>query len=56
MLKIETQRKPVRHPSKLNLPTSSGGIYNLKEDYELQAKLMSLGRKVEALEIKIVVK
>ena len=29
---------------------SSGGIYNLKENHDLQAKFASLVRKVEALE------
>jgi hypothetical protein len=32
--------------------TSSGGMYNLREDYDLQAKFVSLARKVEALELK----
>ena len=37
-------------PSKTN--TSSGGMYNLREDHDLQAKFTSLARKVEALELK----
>jgi len=32
--------------------TSSEGMYNLREDYDLQAKFASLARKVEALELK----
>jgi len=32
--------------------TSSGGMYNLREDYDLLAKFASLARKVEALELK----
>ena len=32
--------------------TSSGGIHNLREEYDLQAKFASLARKVEALELK----
>jgi hypothetical protein len=32
--------------------TSSGGIYNLREDHDLQAKFASLAIKVEALELK----
>jgi len=32
--------------------TSSGGMYNLREDHDLQAKFASLARKVEALELK----
>ena len=31
---------------------SSGGIYNLREDHDLQVKFASLTRKVEALENK----
>ena len=31
--------------------TSSGGMYNLREDHDLQAKFTSLARKVEALEL-----
>ena len=30
----------------------SGGMYNLREDYDLQAKFASLARKIEALELK----
>jgi len=33
--------------------TSSGGMYNLREDHNLQAKFASLARKVEALELKM---
>jgi hypothetical protein len=33
--------------------TSSGGMYNLREDHDLQAKFASLARKVEALEFKM---
>jgi hypothetical protein len=32
--------------------TSSGIMYNLREDHDLQAKFASLSRKVEALELK----
>jgi hypothetical protein len=32
--------------------TSSEGMYNLREDHNLQAKFASLARKVEALELK----
>jgi hypothetical protein len=32
--------------------TSSGGMYNLREDHDLQAKFTSLTRKVEVLELK----
>ena len=39
-------------PSKTQLHTPSGGMYNLREDHDLQAKFASLGRKVEALELK----
>jgi hypothetical protein len=39
-------------PSKTQPHTSSGGMYNLREDYDLQAKFASLARKVEALELK----
>ena len=35
--------------------TSSGGVYNLKENHNLQAKFASLAKKVEALEFKRVV-
>ena len=39
-------------PSKTQPHTSSGGMYNLREDNDLQAKFASLARKVEALELK----
>ena len=39
-------------PSKTQPHTSSGGMYNLREDHDLQAKFASLARKVEALELK----
>jgi hypothetical protein len=39
-------------PSKTQSHTSSGGMYNLREDHDLQAKFASLARKVEALELK----
>jgi hypothetical protein len=39
-------------PSKTQPHTSSGGMYNLREDHNLQAKFASLARKVEALELK----
>jgi hypothetical protein len=39
-------------PSKTQPYTSSGGMYNLREDHDLQAKFASLARKVEALELK----
>jgi hypothetical protein len=39
-------------PGKTQPYTSSGGMYNLKEDHDLQAKFTSLARKVEALEWK----
>jgi hypothetical protein len=32
--------------------TSSGGMYNLREDHDLHAKFASLARKVEALELR----
>ena len=38
--------------NKPQLSPSSGGIYNLREDYDLQAKFASLVWKVEALETK----
>ena len=38
--------------SKTQPHTSSGGMYNLREDHDLQAKFSSLARKVEALELK----
>jgi hypothetical protein len=37
---------------KTQLHTSSGGMYNLREDHDLQAKFASLARKVEVLELK----
>ena len=39
-------------PGKSQPHTSSGGMYNLREDHDLQAKFASLARKVEALELK----
>jgi len=33
--------------------TSSGGMYNLREDHDLKAKFASSARKVEALELKM---
>ena len=39
-------------PSKTQPHTCSGGMYNLREDHDLQAKFTSLARKVEALELK----
>ena len=39
-------------PSKTQPHTSSGGMHNLREDHDLQAKFASLARKVEALELK----
>jgi len=39
-------------PGKTKPHTSSGGMYNLREDHDLQAKFSSLARKVEALELK----
>jgi hypothetical protein len=39
-------------PSKTQPHTFSGGMYNLREDHDLQAKFASLVRKVEALELK----
>jgi len=38
--------------SKTQPYTSNGGMYNLREDYDLEAKLGSLARKVEVLELK----
>lgn len=35
--------------------TSSWGMYNLKEDHDLQVKFASLARKVEALKLKKVI-
>jgi hypothetical protein len=39
-------------PGKTQPHTSSGGMYNLREDHDLQAKFAYLVRKVEALELK----
>jgi len=39
-------------PRKTQSHTSSGGMYNLREDHDLQAKFAFLARKVEALELK----
>jgi len=39
-------------PGKTQLHTSSGGMYNLREDHDLQAKFACLARKAEALELK----
>jgi len=39
-------------PSKTQPHTSSGGMYNLREDHDLQAKFASLARKIEALELR----
>jgi hypothetical protein len=39
-------------PSKTQPYTSSGGMYNLREDHDLQAKFAYLARKVESLELK----
>ena len=39
-------------PSKTQPHTSSGGMYNHREDHDLQAKFTSLARKVEALKLK----
>jgi hypothetical protein len=39
-------------PSKTQSHTFSGGMYNLREDHDLQAKFASLAKKVEALELK----
>ena len=39
-------------PSKTQPHTFSGGMYNLREDHDLQVKFASLTRKVEALELK----
>ena len=51
MRKIRT----LQAPSKTQTHTSSGGMYNLREDHDLQAKFASLTRNVEALELKRVV-
>jgi len=39
-------------PGKTQPHTSSGDMYNLREDHDLQAKFASLTRKVEALKLK----
>ena len=39
-------------PGQTQPHTSSRGMYNLRKDYDLQAKFKSLARKVEALECK----
>jgi hypothetical protein len=39
-------------PDKTQPHTSSGGMYNLREDHDLQAKFVFLARTVEALELK----
>jgi hypothetical protein len=39
-------------PSKTQPHTFSGGMYNFREDHDLQVKFASLVRKVEALELK----
>jgi hypothetical protein len=39
-------------PGKTQPHTSSGGMYNLREDHDFQAKFASLARNVEALELK----
>jgi len=39
-------------PGKTQPHISSGGMYNLREDHDLQAKFASLARKVKALEFK----
>ena len=39
-------------PGKTQPHTSNPGMYNLREDHDLQAKFTSLARKVEALELK----
>jgi hypothetical protein len=39
-------------PGKTQPHTYIGGMYNLREDHDLQAKFASLARKVEALEFK----
>ena len=39
-------------PIKTQPFTFNGGMYNLREDHDLQAKFASLARKVEALELK----
>jgi len=39
-------------PGKTQHHTSSRGMYNLREDHDLQAKFASLARKIEVLELK----
>jgi hypothetical protein len=39
-------------PCKAQPHTSSGGMYNFRKDYDLQANFVSLARKVEALKFK----
>ena len=39
-------------PGKTQPHTSSGGMYKLREDHDLQVKFASLARKVEVLELK----
>jgi len=39
-------------PSKTLPHTSSGGMYNLREDHDLQTKVASLAKKVEVIELK----
>ena len=39
-------------PVKTQPFTSRGGIYNLREEHDLQAKYASLAREVKALEMK----
>ena len=39
-------------PGKTQPHTSSGGMYNVREDHDLQAKFAFLTRKVEALELR----
>ena len=39
-------------PTKTQPSASSAGMYNFRKDHEFQAKLASLARKVEALEMK----
>jgi hypothetical protein len=39
-------------PIKTQPHISSGGMYNIREDHDLQTKFASFARKVEALELK----
>jgi hypothetical protein len=39
-------------PSKTQPHTYSGGMYNLREDHDLQAKFASLAKNVKPLELK----